>query len=1123
MSDPGRHVLSGGGGMGALMRAHDWAATPIGAPSSWPQSLRTAVGLLLDSHYPKYIAWGSDFTQMYNDGYRPILGSKKHPHALGRSTRETFAEIWDFIGPMFERVMAGGDATFLQDQILPLDRNGYIEECYFTFCYSAIRDESEGVGGVFVTVTETTARVVGERRLRVLRDLGATASATTTVRAALDSTLQVLAADPEDIPFALLWTLDDDGALQLEGTSGLPAGQPVDAAQWGACDVVASGSALHIRDLVDRAGAFACAPWPEELVDACALPILVQDRVAGVLVSGVSARRRLDADYRDFLGLVGGHIASALASARAHEEEKRRADALAEIDRAKTAFFNNVSHEFRTPLTLMLGPLEEVLDGDALPPKQRASIETVHRNALRQLRLVNTLLDFSRIEAGRMDAAFEPVRLDALTADLASAFRSAIEKAGLSLVLDLEPLDETVHVDVDMWEKIVLNLLSNAFKHTFDGSIRVSLRRDGDHVRLDVSDTGVGIAAEDLPRVFERFHRVKGARARSHEGTGIGLTLVRELVHLLHGEITVQSRAGEGTTFTVRLPRGSVHAPRARNADGAVVRSRTLGALPFVHEALRWLPAGETRPRGEAAPLLPFAAGLRDARILVADDNLDLREYLARLLEPYWHVQTVADGAAALAAARATLPDLVLADVMMPGLDGFELLRELRGAGRTRDIPVVLLSARAGEEARVEGLGAGADDYIVKPFGARELLARVAARLELTRLRNNAARERERLIRELSREREQLSEIIELAPAVIAVLRGPEHVFERCNRRYAELTGGRPLIGRRVRDVFPEIDGQGYLELLDRVYATGQPYVGEEERLMLEHDGRGVEERFVNFVYQPLRSADGAVTGIFAHGVDVTEIVQSRRAAEEANRAKTDFMAMMSHELRTPLNAVMGYLELLRMGIPQPVAPAALAHVERIGASANHLLQLIEEVLTFTRLQAGGLETVATRVPLRSVLAEVRATIEPLAQQKHIDLVIDTGAAPDTIVADARKLRQVLLNLLGNAVKFTERGGVRLEVAAADGVVAFNVIDSGIGMEPGQLEQVFEPFWQADQSRTRQWGGTGLGLAISKRLASLMGGSITATSEPGRGSTFSLRLPVQAGLMADDERRAPLA
>jgi signal transduction histidine kinase len=360
----------------------------------------------------------------------------------------------------------------------------------------------------------------------------------------------------------------------------------------------------------------------------------------------------------------------------------------------------------------------------------------VHRNALRLLKLVNSLLDFSRSEAGRLKASYQPTDLAALTADLASTFRSAIERAGLRLRVDCRPLPEPVYVDHDMWETIVLNLLSNALKFTFAGSIDVCLRWCADHAELSVRDTGTGIPAHELPHLFERFHRVQGAESRTHEGSGIGLALVHELVRLQGGAIQVASRPHEGTAFSVSIPRGSQHLlPQHIGTARSSSFSRTERAAPFVEEALRWSSrrhSGAVDPSpAESSTTVPE----QGPRILVVDDNADLRAYIARLLGPRYEVETAIDGVAALDAARARRPDLVLSDIMMPRLDGFGLLRALRDEPSTRDVPVILLSARAAEESTIKGLDAGADDYLSKPFSARELLARVRTHVEQARMR----------------------------------------------------------------------------------------------------------------------------------------------------------------------------------------------------------------------------------------------------------------------------------------------------------------------------------------------------------------------------------------------------
>src|SRR5579872_563718 len=431
---------------------------------------------------------------------------------------------------------------------------------------------------------------------------------------------------------------------------------------------------------------------------------------------------------------------------KAHEREiARQREELAKLDELKTQFFANISHEFRTPLTLMLGPLEDALSDahDPLAPSMIERLTMVRRNGLRLEKLVNALLDFSRVEAGRIQAVYRPTDLASFTHDLASNFQAACDKAGLTLSIGTPSLPAPVFVDHDMWEKIVLNLVSNAFKFTLKGGIGVEVRAEDGHAVLRVSDTGTGIPEAELPLIFDRFHRVEGARGRTYEGTGIGLALVRELVKLHHGTVVAESYMGTGTTFTVRVPLGSAHLPpdRIEGSSGLVYTATRADA--FVSEAMRWLPDSASTDvvdvqAGEVAAVR--AEGVERPRVVLADDNADMREYLARLLSPAYDVIAVGNGEEALVEAKRSRPDLVLTDVMMPRLDGFQLLRALRADPTLREMPVVVLSARAGEEAKVEGLQMGADDYLVKPFSARELLARIAANIELAKARSESAR-----------------------------------------------------------------------------------------------------------------------------------------------------------------------------------------------------------------------------------------------------------------------------------------------------------------------------------------------------------------------------------------------
>jgi PAS domain S-box-containing protein len=813
--------LAGGGEMGRRMRDLDWGQTALGTPGTWPQSLRSTVSMLLPSKAQIILFWGPQFIVLYNDAYRPVFGAK-HPDALGRPGREAWSEIWESqLHALLDGVVRTGEAFWARDLLFHLERYGFLEETYFDVSYDPVRIESGSVGGVFCIVAETTDRVVGERRLALLRDLAARNATARTERDACVLAVDTLAGKP-DVAFALAYLGDElqaatsDAEQQLAGTA--PA-----------------------------------------LVKTLPLPAQPGGR-EGRLIFGINPRRPFDDGYRSFLDLVADQLSIALTNARAYEAERQRAEALAALDRAKTAFFSNVSHEFRTPLTLLVGPLEdELTDTAGSPAVRRERLETAHRNALRLLRLVNSLLDFSRIEAGRIDAAYEPTDLAVLTTDLSSAFRSAIEKAGLTLVVDCPPLPQPIYVDRDMWEKIVLNLLSNAFKLTFEGEIRVELRMVGDQAELRVADTGVGIPAEDLERVFDRFHRVRHTRARTHEGTGIGLALVQELARLHGGTASVTSEEGRGTAFTVTVRAGTSHLP----SDRIGLQRRSIGAsvgpMPYVEEALRWLPAkGRTQPRlDDTIDTPPVAEDAASARVLIADDNADMRDYLARILGPSYRVDVVADGGAALDRIRAQPPDLVLTDVMMPTLDGFGLLAALRADPRTRSLPVVLLSARAGQEARIEGLRAGADEYLVKPFSARELLASVASQIQLARVR-----------RESGRAAQYLAAVVDSAEDAI-ITKDLDGVIRSANAAAERLYGysSDELVGRSVRILIPPERRSEEDHILARIRRGER--VEHFETVRVTKDGRRLD---IALTVSPVRDDTGTIVGASKIGRDITAI-----------------------------------------------------------------------------------------------------------------------------------------------------------------------------------------------------------------------------------------------------------
>jgi signal transduction histidine kinase len=1100
--------------MGALMRTIDWSKTSIGPVSSWPGSLRTTLATLLANRFATLLWWGPDLIQLYNDAYRPILG-EKHPASMGARARDVWGEIWHIIGPLAERVIGGGPAVLAEHLLLPMNRRGFVEETYFTFSYSPVKDERGAIGGVLVTVQETTEQVQAARQLSLLRDLATTTTGRTSAEDAARSGAAVLANDPRDFPFALIY-LSDGAGRRLVAQTGIAHGAPIEAFAWPFEEALHTGREVVVEPLAVHTEATDGDP-PTEVRRAAVLPLqrASGNEAYGYLVAGLHPGRLLDERYRELLRLTADHFVKAMAAGSVFEEERRRAEALAEIDRAKTAFFSNVSHEFRTPLTLLLGPVEEAMRG-ADRTLGGEALELVHRNALRLLKLVNTLLDFSRMEAGRVQASFEATDLAALTADLASAFRSAMERAGLSFRVEADELSEGVYVDRDMWEKIVLNLLSNALKHTFQGGVSVTLRDVGDHVTLDVADTGVGIPEQDLERVFERFHRVEQTRARTHEGSGIGLALVRDLVRLHGGTIRVSSHVPGGTTFTVTLPKGRAHLPPEHVTEASRPRNPAR-AEAYVGEALRWL--DEAGVEGEPVRIVA-ARSAEDGprpRILVADDNADMRQYIERLLREHWDVTSVADGEAALAAVRAERPDLVLSDVMMPRLDGFELVRELKSSPETCALPVILLSARAGEEDAAAGLRSGADDYLVKPFSGSALLVRVEAALMATRAREGARRAAQK-------ERQRLYSMLMDGPAALCLLTGNALVVEFANPRCLDLWGKGPsVIGKPLLEALPELAGQAFVRLLHDVMRTGKAYHAEQTPARLERAGK-LEDVFFNFVYTPARNEADEIDGVFSFGYEVTHLVEARaaaerasreaeaarREAESANRIKDEFLATMSHELRTPLNAILGWASLLRTGDQDgDLKDKALATIER---NAQAQARLIDDILDVSRIVSGKLRIEVRPIAFAGVVHAAIDVVRPAAAAKQIDLHVAVGADIGPIPGDADRLQQVVWNLLSNAVRFTpERGQITVAARREAGFVELSVQDSGIGIGAKHLPYVFERFRQVDSTTTRRYGGLGLGLAIVRHLVELHGGSVEVSSPgEGCGATFRVRLPTHA-------------
>ncbi|MDV6168623.1 ATP-binding protein [Flavobacterium sp. DG1-102-2] len=862
--------LTSEGQLGEMIRHFNWSATSLGPLSHWPQSLKTTINLMLNSKNPIWIGWGPDNTFLYNDAYIDVLGIDKHRWALGKPASVVWEEIWDICGPLSDKVYKESKSTNNDDVHLFMKRGSFLEEVFYSFSYSPIFDEFGKVAGLFCPNFETTGKVLNARRSLTLAELAAKSLIEKTVGAAFESAAATIQKNNADIPFALFYLLNSEGkkvnmvqqaGIEFTGSEQFPKEFTLKS-EIQLTTVIKTGKwqTFELQDNELLIKGQACQP----VTNAIALLLTTTvNKAAGILVCGINPTRRLDKDYMAFYEAVAANISAAIQNVDAIDNERKRLEELAKIDRAKTAFVSNISHEFRTPLTLMLGPLEELTTNHDLDGHKKEIAETVHRNALRLLKLVNTLLDFSLMESGKFRARFTPVDLASVTENLASNFSSITRKAGLEFIVKASPLSQPVYIDRDMWEKIVFNLLSNAFKYTLNGSITVTITQDTNNAILTVSDTGLGIPKGEMYNMFSRFHRIRNAGGRSYEGSGIGLSMIKELILQHGGSISVESTEGKGSTFSVAIPFGKAHL----DIENVYEEMQEMHANPINHY-LTEADAMADMASGTFADINMTPQENVDT-ILVADDNADMRRHLTSILSKEYRVITVANGAEALDAIYKERPSLLLSDVMMPVMDGKELLRQIKSDPEIALLPIIFLTARAGEESKIEGYETGADDYLVKPFSAKELLARIRSQIKIIKARDNASR--------------QIKNLFLQAPVAICVLRGRNLIVEIANENMLKLWNktAEVMINRPLFEGLPEAAVQGFDKKLANSYNNGKEYIEEESHFYSVTNGI-TQEIFVKFIYQPILQEDGEVKGIVVLAHDITPQVIARKKIEES-------------------------------------------------------------------------------------------------------------------------------------------------------------------------------------------------------------------------------------------------
>ncbi len=860
--------------MGRRIREYDWSKTSLGPVENWPQNLLTCIRIMLTSMQPIWIGWGKDLIKFYNDPYISIVGGK-HPWALGCPASMVWKEICDKIEPMLKQVMEKDEGTYVESQLLIMVRNGYPEETYYTFSYTPVPGDKGYTEGMICANTEDTQRIIGERQLKTLQDLGNLETTRKSVNDVYEAAAEALRKNNKDFPFGIIYQINNNGTTAEpaawigidEDQAVFPKHIDLTLREEGTLNFC---KAFETKQIVvsennGRRKNLPTGAWATEATHFIHIPIVsaAGEHPHAIFSAALNPYRRYDDSYKQFTKLVADQIAIEINIVLAYQEERKRAEALAELDRAKTTFFSNISHEFRTPLTLLLGPIEDALNDPNTIPANKVRLDIAQRNSLRLQKLVNNLLDFSRIEAKRVKADLLPKHIDTLTKDIVSSFGPVIEKSGIDFVVDCPPLKNQAAIDADMWENIVLNLVSNAYKYTNSGTIKVQLTEDEKNIELSVSDTGIGIAKEELAKIFERFHRVENVQGRTQEGTGIGLSLVKELVKLHNGEINVKSEVGKGSVFTVSIP--VYNGDHKQNTDGATNFYQTNKKSAFIEEAKKWSAQNADAP----AQNKPSAQNKLKPKILVADDNADMRDYIQRLLHKDYEVRLANDGEDAFEKVIREIPDLVVSDVMMPKLSGLGLLSKLRAHDKTKNIPFIFLSARAGEEAKLEGLESGADDYLVKPFSAKELIVKIEANIRIAKNRQAAER--------------NLYNLFMQSPVGIVVLSGEQLVIELVNdtmlqywRRHRDEAQNKP-----IWDVLPEVQIQGFDKILAEAFRTGKNYVSPETGLQILNDDK-LETIYVRYALESKKDEFGNIVGLFGIAYDVTHQVMARKKIEES-------------------------------------------------------------------------------------------------------------------------------------------------------------------------------------------------------------------------------------------------
>lgn len=803
------------------------------------------------------------------------------------------------------------------------------------------------------------------------------------------------------------------------------------------------------------------------------------------------------------------------------------------LDEFKTQFFVNISHELRTPLALILGSAERLLDGGASvgPSLQLDAAQVIVRNAKMLLKNVNDLLDISKLEAGRFQIDLQHVDVAELIRFVASHFSVLANERHVDFRIETEE-PCVLAVDQEKLQRIVMNLLSNAFKFVPNGGFVVCrLNMLGEILELSVEDSGPGIKPELRRVIFERFRQGDAGANRQFAGTGLGLAIVHQFVGLHNGTIEVLDSGLGGAKFLIKIP--IIHLQATDGAVGQLEPGIDQDMIDGLVEALR-LPAHQNAlaDLGEKEPLTKKT-------VLVVEDNPEMNRFIAQSLLPEYEVVCAFDGAEGLQKALLFTPVLIVSDIVMPKVSGIEMIAELRERTEMREVPILLLSAKADEELKLQLLEKSAQDFITKPFNEKELLVRVRNLINV-RQSNELLRDAETTKRkaveatndELRSHSKYLSELFEQTPSFMAVVRGPNHIFELANMAYYKLVGQRDLIGKPVIEVFPEVIDQGFVDILDQVLSTGKPFSGSEVPMVLESKTTGIpNQRYMDFIYQPLTDNVGAI-GIFVEGHDVTEQVIAKKQLKQneerleqqvqertrdlkklneslklSNESLQQFAHVASHDMKEPIRKIKFFGNLLQDGYQQCLPEKANIYLNKILSATERIYSMVNGVLLYSTVAAG--DELTEMVDLNEILKHIGMDLEIPIREKKVTFLIEELPK---LVGVPFLLYQLFYNLVNNSIKFAKVNeppiiNIKYTRVAMGGHAFFKIVlaDNGIGFKQEYAERIFATFTRLNSKDNYE--GTGLGLALCKKIVQRHHGFISANGEENKGAEITMLFP----------------